>query len=161
MEINITMGMNTSPRKSRQIDGFYDYISVAGINHYQYAYDKFVENNLPMSARYEPTNEYDENAIAIYGGNRLIGYVPRRIAEKVAYLPEEDKERLAIRETSRDKYGCVFSLYFSDDEDANYIQHPKTTNTISGNSELDSGSCFYAFVFIISIITILCLSMQF
>ena len=74
---------------------------IAGASHWVDSADLQRFNGTVFYLRREPANEYDANAIAIYGGTRKVGYVPASQAEKYAPLLDQiGTEFVVTRDTN-------------------------------------------------------------
>ena len=83
---------------------------VAGLFYHRYDYYKYLDEDEGLVAVFEPNNIYDENAIAIYGGEHFIGYVPKDIAEKIAPLPDFVKDDLILDLKCKDDDRCTYDI---------------------------------------------------
>lgn len=85
---------------------------------YDYEYEQYKENGYlePINSEYytqkmslerEPENEHDENAIKVMVGNIHLGYVPKKLARKMAKLLDNDYNyisELELMEDSNNNY---------------------------------------------------------
>lgn len=55
----------------------------ADISSWYYHDQPTLEEGDELDVRREPNNEYDDMAVALYKGNKKVGYVPRELTEKV------------------------------------------------------------------------------
>ena len=83
---------------------------VAGLTYHLDEYLDYLDDEEDLVAVFEPNNPYDRNAIAIYGGEHFIGYVPRHIAKKIAPLPNFVKDDLILDLQYRDVERCIYSI---------------------------------------------------
>lgn len=83
---------------------------VAGLFYHRYEYYKYLDEVEDLVAVFKPNNEYDKNAIAIYGGEHFIGYVPRGIAKKIAPLPDFVKDDLILDLKCKDDDRCTYDI---------------------------------------------------
>ncbi|OHY29888.1 hypothetical protein BI362_06085 [Streptococcus parauberis] len=85
---------------------------------YDYEYEQYKENGYlePINSEYytqkmslerEPENEHDENAIKVMVGNIHLGYVPKKLARKMAKLLDND-------------YNYISELELMEDSNSNY-----------------------------------------
>lgn len=86
---------------------------LAGITYHIDEYLEYLnEEEKDLFAIFEPNNPYDKNAIAIYGGEHFIGYVPRDVAEDIAELPYEIKKDIVLDLRYRNERKCIYSILF-------------------------------------------------
>lgn len=83
---------------------------VAGLFYHMYEYLEYLDKDDGLVAVFEPNNPYDKNAIAIYGGEHFIGYVPRDIAKKIASLPYFVKADLILDLKYKNVNGCIYDI---------------------------------------------------
>jgi hypothetical protein len=139
---------------------------VAGLFYHMDEYLEYLnEEEEDLFAIFEPNNPYDKNAIAIYGGDHFIGYVPRDIAEYIAELPYSIRKDIILDLRYRNKKKCIYSIMFPqkhynaiqsiyDNLQSNYLQKSTFSEKIIkwiGLDEIEYNTTFKLFLGVISI----------